>query len=210
MSDTTVLIRIVDDDEEFSASQKMLIESLGWEVVTYSSAVEFLNEDALARPGCLVLDVRMPTMTGLELQQELEKRHCTLPIIFLSAHGDIEMAVHTMRHGAVDFLEKPVEPQRLLTQVTRAVATSIQQTAEDDTLQKLVERIDKLSNREREIAELVSKGLRNKEIARKLGIEETTVKMHRANAMAKLAANSSAELTRLLTILELKQNRNLS
>lgn len=120
------------------------------------------------------------------------------------------MAVHTMRHGAVDFLEKPVEPQRLLTQVTRAVATSIQQTAEDDTLQKLVERIDKLSNREREIAELVSKGLRNKEIARKLGIEETTVKMHRANAMAKLAANSSAELTRLFTILELKQNRNLS
>ena len=210
MSDTTVLIRIVDDDEEFSASQKMLIESLGWEVVTYSSAVEFLNEDALARPGCLVLDVRMPTMTGLELQQELEKRHCTLPIIFLSAHGDIEMAVHTMRHGAVDFLEKPVEPQRLLTQVTRAVATRIQQTAEDDTLQKLVERIDKLSNREREIAELVSKGLRNKEIARKLGIEETTVKMHRANAMAKLAANSSAELTRLFTILELKQNRNLS
>ncbi len=210
MSDTTVLIRIVDDDEEFAASQKMLIESLGWEVVTYSSATEFLAEDALERPGCLILDVRMPVMTGLELQQELEKRACPLPIIFLSAHGDIDMAVHTMRHGAADFLQKPVEPQRLLTQVTKAVAASIRQTNEYDELQKLVERIDKLSNREREIAKLVSQGLRNKEIARKLGIEETTVKMHRANAMAKLAANTSAELTRLFTILELKQNGKLS
>ena len=210
MSDTTVLIRIVDDDEEFAASQKMLIESLGWEVVTYASATEFLAEDALERPGCLILDVRMPVMTGLELQQELEKRACPLPIIFLSAHGDIDMAVHTMRHGAADFLQKPVEPQRLLTQVTKAVAASIRQTNEYDKLQKLVERIDKLSNREREIAKLVSQGLRNKEIARKLGIEETTVKMHRANAMAKLAANTSAELTRLFTILELKQNGKLS
>lgn len=210
MSDTTVLIRIVDDDEEFAASQKMLIESLGWEVVTYASATEFLAEDALERPGCLILDVRMPVMTGLELQQELEKRACPLPIIFLSAHGDIDMAVHTMRHGAADFLQKPVEPQRLLTQVTKAVAASIRQTNEYDELQKLVERIDKLSNREREIAKLVSQGLRNKEIARKLGIEETTVKMHRANAMAKLAANTSAELTRLFTILELKQNGKLS
>ena len=210
MSDTTVLIRIVDDDEEFAASQKMLIESLGWEVVTYSSATVFLAEDALERPACLILDVRMPVMTGLELQQELEKRACPLPIIFLSAHGDIDMAVHTMRHGAADFLQKPVEPQRLLTQVTKAVAASIRQTNEYDELQKLVERIDKLSNREREIAKLVSQGLRNKEIARKLGIEETTVKMHRANAMAKLAANTSAELTRLFTILELKQNGKLS
>lgn len=210
MSDTTVLIRIVDDDEEFAASQKMLIESLGWEVVTYASATEFLAEDALERPGCLILDVRMPVMTGLELQQELEKRACPLPIIFLSAHGDIDMAVHTMRHGAADFLQKPVEPQRLLTQVTKAVAASIRQTNEYDELQKLVERIDKLSNREREIAKLVSQGLRNKAIARKLGIEETTVKMHRANAMAKLAANTSAELTRLFTILELKQNGKLS
>ena len=210
MSDTTVLIRIVDDDEEFAASQKMLIESLGWEVVTYASATEFLAEDALERPGCLILDVRMPVMTGLELQQELEKRACPLPIIFLSAHGDIDMAVHTMRHGAADFLQKPVEPQRLLTQVTKAVAASIRQTNEYDELQKLVERIDKRANREREIAKLVSQGLRNKEIARKLGIEETTVKMHRANAMAKLAANTSAELTRLFTILELKQNGKLS
>ena len=210
MSNTTVLIRIVDDDVEFAASQKMLIESLGWEVITYSSANDFLAEDALERPGCLILDVRMPVMTGLELQQELENRKCQLPIIFLSAHGDIEMAVHTMRHGAADFLQKPVEPQRLLTQVTKAVAASIRQTTEYDELQKLVERIDKLSNREREIAQLVSLGLRNKEIARKLGIEETTVKMHRANAMAKLAANTSAELTRLFTILELKKNGKLS
>lgn len=208
MSNSSVLIRIVDDDEQFVASQKMLIESLGWEVAAFSSALDFLAEDSLERPGCLILDVRMPTMTGLELQQELEKRGCQLPIIFLSAHGDIEMAVHTMRHGAVDFLQKPVEPQKLLSQVTKAVAASIQQSNEYDELQKLVERIEKLSNREREIAKLVSEGLRNKEIARKLGIEETTVKMHRANAMAKLGANTSAELTRLFTILEIKQKAN--
>lgn len=208
MSNSSVLIRIVDDDEQFVASQKMLIESLGWEVAAFSSALDFLTEDSLERPGCLILDVRMPTMTGLELQQELEKRGCQLPIIFLSAHGDIEMAVHTMRHGAVDFLQKPVEPQKLLSQVTKAVAASIQQSNEYDELQKLVERIEKLSNREREIAKLVSEGLRNKEIARKLGIEETTVKMHRANAMAKLGANTSAELTRLFTILEIKQKAN--
>ena len=110
MPDTSVLIRIVDDDAEFAASQKMLIETLGWEVATYSDALEFLKEDSLERPGCLILDVRMPVMTGLELQQELEKRGCQLPIIFLSAHGDIDMAVHTMRHGARDFLQKPVEP----------------------------------------------------------------------------------------------------
>lgn len=207
MSNTSVLIRIVDDDEQFVASQKMLVESLGWEVTTFSSALDLLQEDALTRPGCLILDVRMPSMTGLELQQELEKRGCRLPIIFLSAHGDIEMAVHTMRHGAVDFLQKPVEPQKLLSQVTKAVAASIQLSNETDELHKLVERIDKLSNREREIAQLVSEGLRNKEIARKLSIEETTVKMHRANAMAKLAANTSAELTRLFTILEIKQNQ---
>ena len=204
MTDSAVLIRIVDDDDEFAASQKLLISSLGWEVVTYPSAPEFLAGDTLARPGCLILDVRMPAMTGLELQQELERRNCTMPIIFLSAHGDISMAVHTMRHGAVDFLEKPVEPHRLLSRVTTAVAAGIQSSNENEEVRRLIERIDKLSGREKEIAKLVSEGLRNKEIARKLGIEETTVKMHRANAMSRLGATTSAELTRIFTIAEIK------
>lgn len=201
----TPLIRIVDDDEDFLDSQKMLLETLGWEVKTYSRTRQFLEEDTLSRPGCVLLDVRMPEMTGLEVQTELEKRHSTLPIIFLSAHGDIAMAVHTMRHGAVDFLEKPVEPQVLLQRVSSSIAASLRNSAEMEETRVIKERVAKLSGREKDVAKLVAHGLRNKEIARKLGIEETTVKMHRANALAKLAANSSAELTRLFTIIELKE-----
>ena len=204
------LIRILDDDEALGAALKLYLELDGWQVAVYSEARRFFAEDRPSVPGCLVLDVRMPELTGLECQRMLNERQSNIPIVFISGHGDIDMAVQTILDGAYDFLQKPVEPQRLLTQVTKAVAASIRQTNEYDELQKLVERIDKLSNREREIAKLVSQGLRNKEIARKLGIEETTVKMHRANAMAKLAANTSAELTRLFTILELKQNGKLS
>ena len=114
------------------------------------------------------------------------------------------MAVHTMRHGAVDFLEKPVEPPVLLQRVSQCIAASLKNCAELDETQQLKERVSKLSGREKEIALLVAHGLRNKEIARKLGIEETTVKMHRANALAKLGAGSSAELTRIFTIIEVK------
>lgn len=203
MRDQSVLIRIVDDDSAFADSQKLLIASLGWEVATYRSAVEFLRDDALERPGCLLLDVRMPAMTGLQLQEELAKRQAKLPIIFLSAHGDIAMAVHTMRHGAVDFLEKPVEPRVLLQRVTTAVAMGIAANNQTEALERISASIERLSARERTIAQLVSEGLRNKEIARKLGIEESTVKMHRANAMAKLGANTSAQLTRIFTIAEL-------
>ena len=201
----TPLIRIVDDDETLLDSQKMLLETLGWEVKTYARARQFLEDDTLTRPGCVLLDVRMPEMTGLEVQAELEKRHSTLPIIFLSAHGDNAMAVHTMRHGAVDFLEKPVEPEVLLQRVSTSIATSLRNSAEMEETRLIKERVAKLSGREKDVAKLVAHGLRNKEIARKLNIEETTVKMHRANALAKLAANSSAELTRLFTIIELKE-----
>ena len=202
----TPLIRIVDDDETFLDSQKMLLETLGWEVKTYTRARAFLEDETLTRPGCVLLDVRMPEMTGLEVQAELEKRKSTLPIIFLSAHGDIAMAVHTMRHGAVDFLEKPVETEVLLQRVSTSIATSLRNSAEMEETRLIKERVAKLSGREKDVAKLVAHGLRNKEIARKLGIEETTVKMHRANALAKLAATSSAELTRLFTIIELKEH----
>ena len=200
----TPLIRIVDDDAELRESQKMLLETLGWEVQTYPNAVTFLQDDSLIRPGCIILDVRMPSMTGLELQQELEKRHVkNIAIIFLSAHGDISMAVHTLQHGAMDFLEKPVEPHILLQRVATAIAKSIQLNARQDEIDLLKSRVEKLSTREREVALLVSQGMRNKSIAQKLGIEESTVKMHRANAVAKLAVSSTAELTRIFTILEI-------
>lgn len=200
------LIRIVDDDQELLNSQKMLLETLGWEVAVYESALDFLARDNIDRPGCLILDVRMPGMTGIELQEELAKKGAgSLPIIFLSAHGSIAMAVHTLQHGAVDFLEKPVEPQKLLARVTNAIVSSLRQSSEDEEVAQMLSRVQKLSGREREIAGLVAKGLRNKEIARELKIEERTVKMHRANAMVKLGIGSIAELTRIFTILEIKR-----
>ncbi len=201
----TPLIRIVDDDEDFLDSQKMLLETLGWDVKTYSRARTFLEDADLERPGCVILDVRMPEMTGLEVQDALEARGSTLPVIFLSAHGDIAMAVHTMRHGAIDFLEKPVEPQVLLQRVSSSIAQSLKSSVEQEETRSLKERVSKLTGREKEIARLVAHGLRNKEIARELSIEETTVKMHRANALAKLGANSSAELTRIFTLIEVKE-----
>jgi two component response regulator len=184
MTTTLPLIRIVDDDEELRNSQKMLLASLGWSVKTYESALAFLSDDELTRPGCLILDVRMPGMTGLELQQEL------------------------MRRGAVDFLEKPVQPQKLLQRVTTAVARTIQKTAREEELTDLRERLGKLTGREREVAKLLSEGMRNKEIARSLGIEETTVKMHRANLQAKLGVKSTAELTRIFITVEILSREN--
>ena len=209
MTTTLPLIRIVDDDEDLRNSQKMLLASLGWSVKTYESALAFLSDDELTRPGCLILDVRMPGMTGLELQQELMRREIkNISIIFLSAHGDIAMATHTMRHGAVDFLEKPVQPQKLLQRVTTAVARTIQKTAREEELTDLRERLGKLTGREREVAKLLSEGMRNKEIARSLGIEETTVKMHRANLQAKLGVKSTAELTRIFITVEILSREN--
>ena len=197
MSDTP-LIRIVDDDPELLASQKMLLETLGWEVITYASGVEFLKHDELKRPGCVVLDMRMPGMTGLEVQEELENRGVThLSIIFLTAHGEVDAAVHAMRHGAADFIQKPAEPHKMLERVAAAVTASVE--LEVNRLKSLV---GKLSPRENDVARCIARGLRNKEIARELGIEETTVKMHRQNALIKLDARSSAELVRIFTILD--------
>ena len=197
------LIRIVDDDQELLVSQKMLLETLGWEVVTYSSGVDFLRMDALKRPGCVVLDVRMPGMTGLEVQEQLEQKGIEhIAVIFLSAHGDMPMAVHTMRHGAVDFISKPADPRYLLERVAQSVTKSIEKSEREAEIQNLKELAQGLSPRERDVARLIAQGLRNKEIARELGIEETTVKMHRGNAMLKLRAKTSAELIRIFTILD--------
>lgn len=206
MENTAPLIRVVDDDLLFLASQKRLIGTLGWEVETYPSAALFLEKNPVSRPGCLVCDVRMPEMTGLELQEELARRRVTgLPVIFLSAHGDIEMAVSALHRGAADFLEKPADPAKLLACVSRAVVSSIRRTSKLEGYKDLAARYRSLTGREKEVGQLVAQGLRNKEIARNLGIEESTVKMHRANALAKLGARTSAELTRILTIIEFQE-----
>ena len=201
MSDGTAirpLVRLVDDDVEFLRSQKFFLETFLPEVRTWESAEAFLAEDDLTRPGCLVLDIRMSGMSGLELQRLLEMRHSTLRIIFLSAHGDIGTAVHAMRHGALDFLEKPVEPEVLLEKVRKAVDASMNDFAHEREIHRIETRLLSLTGREREVLDLAIEGLQNKEIAEKLGISVTTVKMYRSNAFIKLDVNSPLAAANLL------------
>lgn len=194
----TPLVRLVDDDTVFCTSQKFLLQTRGWQVAVYNSARAFLEEDDRTRPGCILLDVRMPDMTGLELQLELETRGSTLPVIFLTGHGDISMAVHTMQHGAVSFLEKPVEPIKLLETVANAVEADM--AAYRQRLEVAENRavFDQLTPREKEIIRFAALDTPNKVIAQKLGISEPTVKMHRANAFAKLRVKSALEAYREL------------
>lgn len=201
MSDGTAvrpLVRLVDDDVEFLRSQKFFLDTFLPEVRTWESAEAFLAEDDLTRPGCLVLDIRMSGMSGLELQRLLEMRRSTLRIIFLSAHGDIGTAVHAMRHGALDFLEKPVEPEVLLEKVRKAVDASMNDFAHEREIHQIESRLLSLTGREREVLDLAIEGLQNKEIAEKLGISVTTVKMYRSNAFMKLDVNSPLAAANLL------------
>lgn len=192
------LVRLVDDDVEFLRSQKFFLETFLPEVRTWESAEAFLAEDDLTRPGCLVLDIRMSGMSGLELQRLLEMRRSTLRIIFLSAHGDIGTAVHAMRHGALDFLEKPVEPEVLLEKVQQAVDASMNDFSHEREIHQIETRLLNLTGREREVLNLAIKGFQNKEIAEKLGISVTTVKMYRSNAFLKLDVNSPLAAANLL------------
>ena len=192
------LARLIDDDEIFLMSQKLLLETRGFAVVTYSSANDFLEKDVLTRPGCAVADIRMPGLTGLEMQTILEGRRSTLPLVFLTGHGDVSMAVHTMRHGAADFLEKPVKPDVLISVVTKAVQASVKIWETHRELAKVEALYAELTPREREVGALAAVDTPNKVIARELGIGEPTVKMHRANAFAKLGVASVLEAYRLL------------
>ena len=191
---TTMLVRLVDDDEELLKSTAFLLRMAGFDVLTYASAESFLELDDATRPGCLVLDQRMPGMTGMELQEAMVERSETLPIIFLSAHGDIPMAVH---RGAEDFLVKPADPQVLIEAVRKACEKSIE-AASEGAETDAVELISQLTARERDVAEGVAKGLLNKQIADELGISLVTVKMHRGNVTKKLGVKSAVAIAELL------------
>ncbi len=187
------LIRLVDDDDDYRASQAFLLGTLGIELKDWGSAVAFLDEDDLNRPGCLVLDIRMPGMTGLEVHQELAKRGCRLPVIFLTGHGDVTTAVRTLTHGAVDFIEKNDDPMRLVEAVKKAVAHSLEAFQVTTEAEKKRTLFETLTPREQEILKLAAKGLSNKDIADTLGIGVVTVKMHRGNAFAKIEAQGALE-----------------
>ena len=190
------VIRLVDDDKDLRKSVQFMLECRGWNVETYESADAFLRSDRPSRPGCLVLDVRMPGMSGLELQRELNARGFDLPVIFLTAHGDIDMAVQTMHSGAVDFLQKPVDPDRLSASLEKYARLSLLQSAPALFADSRFARrqIARLTEREREIVRLASLGLTTRRIAERLSLSEKTVENHRASACKKTGAGNVAEI----------------
>ena len=193
-SEIKVLVRIVDDDSDLRAAIRFLLESEGWEVADYYSAADFLLNDDPKIPGCLILDVRMPEMTGVELQSELKQHVREIPIVFLSAHGDIEMAVNTLHEGAVDFLTKPVQEDKLVPVISRAVKLDLIKRGLSFDHEKTKERFRELTEREKQIVLLLTKGLLNREVGERLGISTRTVEVHRARAFKKLELHTISEL----------------
>ena len=198
MTTNVPLIRLVDDDELFRVSQMMLLKTRGWEVECYESGEAFLEKADLKRPGCIILDVRMEGLTGMQVHRELVERGCKLAVIFLTGHGDIPMAVRAMQRGAVSFLEKPVKPFDLLEVVQKAVDASLADAQREEEASKNRALFDELTAREKEIVMRAALDTPTKVIARELGIAEPTVKMHRANAFAKLGVKSPLEAYRAL------------
>lgn len=188
---------VVDDDQAARESLRWLLESVGHHVQCYGSAREFLAECDGTVPGCLVLDVRMPGMSGLELQNFLQERQWCLPIIMVTGHGDIPMAVRAMKSGAVDFLQKPYNDQALLDRIQHALDLCRQRRHEYYELSKIRQNYQKLTPREREVAELVVSGKANKVIAIELDLSPKTIEVHRANVMEKMQVRSLSELVRM-------------
>lgn len=200
MDERDAIIHIVDDDAAMRRSLVYLLDSAGWNTQVHDSGRAFIERYDGHLPGCVVLDVMMPLMGGMEVQQRLIERSICLPIIFLSAYGDLPMAVQAMKRGAVDFLEKPCKDHVLLDAVGRAVRESIRRCAEREKVFAARQRLDVLTNREREVVEYLAAGDSNKTIARKLAISEKTVQVHRQHAMEKLGVHSTAEIARLILL----------
>ena len=196
------IVHVIDDDEAVRDSISMLLDTVGVEHRLYASAVEFLDAYDDAFRGCLVLDIRMPTMTGLQLQEELNRRGVALPIIFITGHGDIPMAVEAMRRGALDFIRKPFGEDDLLERIKEALAHDAAGRNERAALADLRARYDSLSPREHEVFNRVADGQANKVVAIELGISERTVEIHRAQVMKKMGARTLAQLVRMKIDLE--------
>lgn len=197
MSSPDATIYVVDDDTSVRNSLNRLIKSLGFTVETFDSAKAFLEREIYDGPACLILDIRMPGTSGIELQEELVEADIHIPIIFITGHGNIQMTVKAMKAGAQDFIEKPFEDQQLIDAIHTAIARSIKDRAELIEIKKLQRRIDSLTPREYEVFLLVVTGILNKQIASELGMSEKTVKVHRGRVMQKMEAASLADLVRM-------------
>ena len=197
MTPPTPTIYVVDDDAGVRASLRFLLSSVGLSTVALASAREFLGSHDPGQPGCLVLDVRMPAMSGLELQQELNRRGAIIPVIFITGHGDVPMAVEAMQHGAFDFLQKPFRDQDLIDRIQRALSKDAHTRSALKAHDQIRLRLDSLTPREREVLELMVRGKPNKIMAADLGVSQRTVEIHRARVMEKSGANSLAHLVRM-------------
>jgi FixJ family two-component response regulator len=193
---------IVDDDAQTLRAFARILRVEGFAVDTFPTASEFLKHTPIDAPSCLILDLRLPEIDGLQLQQLMRDAHVDMPIIFVSGYGDVRSTASAMRSGAVDFLEKPVEDSRLLDAVARAVELDAVRLARRHESEQAKALLRRLTPRERQVCELVARGLLNKQIADELGASERTVKIHRARAMQKLAVGSVTDLVRLLSRIE--------
>jgi len=199
-SEPTPTVFVVDDDQAMRSSLKWLIESISMQVKTYGSADEFLSSYFPGRAGCLLLDVRMPGMSGLDLQAYLAQEDSRLPVIIITGHGDVAMAVKAMKSGAVDFIEKPFHDEELLTSIRNALEFDEKRRALQSRRAEIAVRLAELTPREHEVMAMVTEGRANKEIATVLGVSAKTVEAHRARVMDKMGASSLAELVRMALI----------
>jgi FixJ family two-component response regulator len=201
------IVYVVDDDASFRKAVSRLLRTAGLHVETLASAREFLEHPMVDRPSCLVLDVRMPGPSGMDLQAALQEARQDIPIVFMTGHGDVSTSVHAMKSGAVDFLEKPFRAPELLAGVQRGLARSRQSRVERAERATIERRFASLTSRERDVLRLVVTGMLNKQIAGELGIAEKTVKIHRGHVMQKMEAGSVAELVPMAQKLGLSDSK---
>jgi FixJ family two-component response regulator len=202
MTETEPTVFVIDDDSSFRRSTERLIRSSKFKVETFATATEFLSSERSNAPGCLVLDVRMPGLSGLDLQRELTRAGVRIPIIFMTGHGDIPMSVRAIKAGAVEFLTKPFRAQDLLDAIRDAIERDHAAREDQATIADLRGRRETLTPREREVMTHVVSGMLNKQIAAELGTVEKTIKFHRAHLMRKMRADSVAKLVRMAAQLE--------
>jgi FixJ family two-component response regulator len=198
---------VIDDDEDMRSALGNLFRSVGHEVKLFGSAAEFLQDTSSDTPGCLVLDVRLPGMSGLDFQNKLASTNAHIPIVFMTGHGDIPMSVRAMKAGAVDFLTKPFRDQDMLDAVTRAIEADRSRRSSQRASSGVRDSYGRLSPREREVMTLVTRGLMNKQVAHELGLSEITVKLYRGQAMRKMGAGSLADLVRMAELLGLHKSQ---
>jgi FixJ family two-component response regulator len=204
-SETQPVVFVVDDDAALREALKSLLRSVGLRAEAFGSGADFLKNKLPDGPACLVLDVRLPGLSGLDFQAELAKADIRIPIVFITGHGDIPMTVRAMKAGAVEFLTKPFRDQDLLDAVQIALERDRARRAQDETVRDVRAHFEALTPREQEVIGFVTAGLMNKQIAAELGVSEITVKVHRGNVMKKMGARSLAELVRMADVLGIKR-----